>query len=321
MFASQLLKILETVPIDAKVEDRIKEDLREEDKTMKENQAEKVHDSANFCEYKEHMIPGHKCLTKVEDSRSSSSESTSRAELDCELPELEVCYKETDHQVVKDICIDEIRPKMDKRLASNGAGRRIFLKSLGDKGEDGEVELELFMSGELDPSLLDDDPWKTGGENVVNTSEDDYPHLAQEYGTRSFLRSFLTTLDGEMKNSVQQPAQDQADNSGKETNNENMELPDNIGWRSNASQVLNRDEGEMSSSAESFITFSGPIPFSGNLSHRSDGSATSGKSFAFPVLRSEWNSSPARMAKGGDGDWRRKLKHKSWKTQLLCCKF
>ncbi|KAL8518427.1 hypothetical protein ACS0TY_009709 [Phlomoides rotata] len=47
---------------------------------------------------------------------------------------------------------------------------------------------------------------------------------------------------------------------------------------------LHRDEGEMSFSAASgLITYSGPIAFSGSLSHRSDGSTTSTKSFAFPV--------------------------------------
>lgn len=43
------------------------------------------------------------------------------------------------------------------------------------------------------------------------------------------------------------------------------------------------DPGESSFSADSFITHSGPIAFSGNVSPRSDGSATSGRSFAFPV--------------------------------------
>lgn len=42
------------------------------------------------------------------------------------------------------------------------------------------------------------------------------------------------------------------------------------------------DHGEASFSADSFVTHSGPIPFSGSLSLCSDGSATSGRSFAFP---------------------------------------
>lgn len=59
--------------------------------------------------------------------------------------------------------------------------------------------------------------------------------------------------------------------------------------RSNSSghaSVVNqsyRDAGETSFSAASLISYSGPIAFSGSLSHRSDGSTTSAKSFAFPV--------------------------------------
>ncbi|CAA7049865.1 unnamed protein product [Microthlaspi erraticum] len=63
------------------------------------------------------------------------------------------------------------------------------------------------------------------------------------------------------------------------------------------------------------ITYSGPIAFSGSLSVRSDASTTSGRSFAFPILQSEWNSSPVRMKKAG------KRRQKGWKQSLLCCRF
>ncbi|KAL0657921.1 hypothetical protein Bca4012_078506 [Brassica carinata] len=62
------------------------------------------------------------------------------------------------------------------------------------------------------------------------------------------------------------------------------------------------------------ITYTGPIAFSGSLSVRSDASTTSGRSFAFPVLQSEWNSSPVRMAKP------EKRRHKGWRQILLCCR-
>ncbi|KAL1569851.1 hypothetical protein AAHA92_01277 [Salvia divinorum] len=81
---------------------------------------------------------------------------------------------------------------------------------------------------------------------------------------------------------------------------------------------LQQDMGETSFSAASMITYSGPIAYSGSVSHRSDGSTTSGKSFAFPVLQSEWNSSPVRMAKADGRDFR---KHKGWRSGLLCCRF
>ncbi|XP_038680453.1 uncharacterized protein LOC119981394 isoform X2 [Tripterygium wilfordii] len=66
------------------------------------------------------------------------------------------------------------------------------------------------------------------------------------------------------------------------------------------------------------ITYSGPITHSGSLSLRSDSSTTSTRSFAFPVLQTEWNSSPVRMAKA---DGRRSRKHGGWRQGLLCCRF
>lgn len=66
------------------------------------------------------------------------------------------------------------------------------------------------------------------------------------------------------------------------------------------------------------IIYSGPIPFSGSISLRSESSTTSTRSFAFPVLQNEWNSSPVRMAKA---DGRRFRKHGGWRQGLLCCRF
>uniref|UniRef100_A0A6V7QVZ8 Uncharacterized protein n=1 Tax=Ananas comosus var. bracteatus TaxID=296719 RepID=A0A6V7QVZ8_ANACO len=42
---------------------------------------------------------------------------------------------------------------------------------------------------------------------------------------------------------------------------------------------------------------SGHIPYSGSISLRSDSSTTSTRSFAFPILQTEWNSSPVKMTK------------------------
>ncbi|CAN1152310.1 hypothetical protein LINPERHAP2_LOCUS18675 [Linum perenne] len=60
------------------------------------------------------------------------------------------------------------------------------------------------------------------------------------------------------------------------------------------------------------------IPHPGSISMRSDSSTTSTRSFAFPVLQNEWNSSPVRMAKA---DRRLLRKHRRWKQRILCCKF
>ncbi|XP_061351996.1 uncharacterized protein LOC133296970 [Gastrolobium bilobum] len=85
---------------------------------------------------------------------------------------------------------------------------------------------------------------------------------------------------------------------------------------------LRHSLGESSFSAlgtvSSRISYSGPVPYSGSISLRSDSSTTSTRSFAFPVLQSEWNSSPVRMAKADRSHCR---KHRGWRQGLLCCRF
>lgn len=83
-----------------------------------------------------------------------------------------------------------------------------------------------------------------------------------------------------------------------------------------------RGEGETSFSASApvsgLITYSGPIAYSGSISLRSDSSTTSTRSFAFPVLQSEWSSSPVRMQKA---DPKHLRKHRGWRHGLCCCRF
>ncbi|KAG0475357.1 hypothetical protein HPP92_015043 [Vanilla planifolia] len=66
------------------------------------------------------------------------------------------------------------------------------------------------------------------------------------------------------------------------------------------------------------IMNSGHIPYSGNISLRSESSTTSARSFAFPILQSEWNSSPVKMVKA---DRKQLRKVRGWKMTLACCKF
>ncbi|XP_022726215.1 uncharacterized protein LOC111282410 [Durio zibethinus] len=88
------------------------------------------------------------------------------------------------------------------------------------------------------------------------------------------------------------------------------------------SNNLQCGNGESSFSASGpvtgLISYSGPIAYSGSLSLRSDSSTTSTRSFAFPILQSEWNSSPIRMAKA---DRRHYWKPRCWRQALLCCRF
>ncbi|KAB2600626.1 hypothetical protein D8674_037280 [Pyrus ussuriensis x Pyrus communis] len=76
----------------------------------------------------------------------------------------------------------------------------------------------------------------------------------------------------------------------------------------NAPLQFQRSLGESSfSAAGHFSSLITSGPYSGNVSLRSESSTTSARSFAFPVLQPEWNSSPVRMAKA---DRRHLQKHR-----------
>lgn len=83
-------------------------------------------------------------------------------------------------------------------------------------------------------------------------------------------------------------------------------------------RLEDRVHGETSFSAGMPVPLPSLITYSGSISLRSESSAGTGstRSFAFPVLQTDWNSSPARMGKAGQ--WHVK-KHRGW--AFSCCKF
>ncbi|KAK4779915.1 hypothetical protein SAY87_016021 [Trapa incisa] len=101
--------------------------------------------------------------------------------------------------------------------------------------------------------------------------------------------------------------------------NENKEFIENQdGHKVNEGHV-SLCQYQQSHGDSSFSVLQAPVACLGNLSQRSDSSVgTSTRSFAFPVLHSEWNSSPIRMAKADRRSYR---KYSGWRRGLLCCKF
>ncbi|KAI3731647.1 hypothetical protein L1987_62836 [Smallanthus sonchifolius] len=97
-------------------------------------------------------------------------------------------------------------------------------------------------------------------------------------------------------------------------------IPNHHDMASSNITVAARGGGESSFSMagpiSGLITYSGPITASGSISHRSDGSNSSVRSFTFPILQNEWNSSPVRMAKM---DTKQSRKHRGWRQAVVCC--
>ncbi|CAA7397880.1 unnamed protein product [Spirodela intermedia] len=79
-----------------------------------------------------------------------------------------------------------------------------------------------------------------------------------------------------------------------------------------------RGNGDSNLLGPSFLSgrmYSGHLQYSGSVSLRSDSSTTSTRSFAFPVLQSEWNSSPIKMVEGG-----RFRRRRGWGSGFFCCR-
>ncbi|CAA6661512.1 unnamed protein product [Spirodela intermedia] len=79
-----------------------------------------------------------------------------------------------------------------------------------------------------------------------------------------------------------------------------------------------RGNGDSNLLGPSFLSgrmYSGHLQYSGSVSLRSDSSTTSTRSFAFPVLQSEWNSSPIKMVERG-----RFRRRRGWGSGFFCCR-
>ncbi|XP_010506951.1 PREDICTED: uncharacterized protein LOC104783501, partial [Camelina sativa] len=131
--------------------------------------------------------------------------------------------------------------------------------------------------------------------------------------TEEKLSTASTTTSQEPNKTCNDPDKPETENHQQNRLVENSHEDDNLSSSRFGETSFSAAE---SVSISGHITYSGPIAYSGSLSVRSDASTTSGRSFAFPILQSEWNSSPVRMAKA---DKRRQKG--GWRHTLLCCRF
>lgn len=160
---------------------------------------------------------------------------------------------------------------------------------------------------------------------VSEAEESDKNSFPNELSYNSKLESGTITFDfGSSTTSMDSGREVSPQNDGCEPPLESQNLPKLEDGSESLpfSGQIQRGLGESSFSAagpsSALISYSGQITHSGNISLRSDSSTTSTRSFAFPVLQTEWNSSPVRMAKA---ERRHLRKHRCWRRGILCCRF
>ncbi|RAL37588.1 hypothetical protein DM860_000282 [Cuscuta australis] len=228
------------------------------------------------------------------------------------------------HSAIKDISIDMGVPLVDK----------IFTKNLScDKNDNlGEDVQKETLSGETtkteDTKIVDIKPVLS--ESAKGTYIED--ELMEPLGSKCHRTGNAADDCQYSESNKNEPSEVQCrgtvniteNNGGHQTGSELQDMQNSEDKTS--ANVLMGDQDGFADGNTSFssvgpmsglITYSGLVPHPGNISIRSDSSTTSTRSFAFPVLQSEWNSSPVRMSKAE----RRYRKQRGWRQGLLCCRF
>ncbi|XP_051146304.1 uncharacterized protein LOC127261912 [Andrographis paniculata] len=274
----------------------------------------------------------HESSTTVEKCTNLSE--TEEASTIAEKNVSEICYKEIDqHNDVKDICVDDGKPEKardDKEMLVSSVEEEISSTKNGDDDDDNNVSADQKDRFVEDPVPSDEkiptEEIETGSllKSLLKSLDDEEeiavkklpPQIPDEEATPRSLATAFANEEAVKPGTVEQEANEKSGKLGDSLGDAPKLERRRSGSGGGASIMtrLHKDDGETSFSTASLVNYSEPIPFSGSLSHRSDSSATSARSFAFPVLQSEWNSSPVRMAKAN-------RKQRCWRSGLFCCRF
>ncbi|PKA46331.1 hypothetical protein AXF42_Ash020855 [Apostasia shenzhenica] len=205
------------------------------------------------------------------------------------------------------VCSNNERPEKDNKSPAPVADLNMLLNIT-------EASDDTNLQGEIVPS-----------NNEVSVELTETGSIMKENTKGAFDDSKL--LGGETTSNLGSEETSFIGNDSDDANNENVTLIKNVAGTeqpivddttSTRSSFSCFTHGDSGLPGHACLSGSDYIPFSGSISIRSDSSTTSAHSFAFPVLHSEWSSSPVKMAKP---DRRHLRKQRGWRTALICCKF
>ncbi|XP_031099196.1 uncharacterized protein LOC116003173 [Ipomoea triloba] len=274
-------------------------------------------------------------LSDISSAAEFSHSDPDNSVIKCELHELTV------YNVVKDICVDEGARGVDKISIESWTGdpdqdknrdiqedddSKLLAEDQSKPGDfDGDVADECTTKEKEDIKPIVSDPRKFSSEVddskdafVESTHEQNSQMPSEEANTAEKSAEKLpeSVLISEPLHEVENSDKTSASNAIQAQLPELEDRPKTEDKASNylpiASTRSDRfTDGETSFSAAGSL--SALIAYSGSISLRSDSSTTSTRSFAFPVLQSEWHGSPVRMAKP--------QKKRGWRHSILCCRF
>ncbi|XP_010476372.1 PREDICTED: uncharacterized protein LOC104755651 [Camelina sativa] len=229
-------------------------------------------------------------------------------------------YEEVTFNIVKDVCVDEGVPVMpnEKPFGSKSSDDSKLNQEIVNVTEQvkddckvapGDVVAATTRIVSKEALTLGDIISMEGSQKLSNKNNTHGPEETEQKKTEEPIAGSLRYLSTEMEESENQRLNDVFEDSS-DHNLFSSNFPNGSGERS-----FSEAEPGLA-----HISYSGLISVSGNISVRSDGSTVSGSSFAFPLLQSEWNSSPVRMVKA---EKIKPRKEKGWRhySLLLCCRF
>ncbi|CAH9128887.1 unnamed protein product [Cuscuta epithymum] len=267
------------------------------------------------------------------DKNVSPSDATDKSVIEHELPESIVCCKDEKCNPIRDICVDEGAHTVD--IVDDVSGKEPFCDKLlllePSSTQNSQSSLvSLNCNGSTCGVLLDKKPPEDRillDHNATSKTDESNEKDVPEFPETCLVYSNMV----ESKSTIDKNTTSVADRNGNENGcRQPQEFQDDVVPNSEVKAKVNHsisgqqdkfaDGGEASfSGLSSLITssYAGLIPYSGSISLRSDSSTTSARSFAFPVIQSEWNSSPEKMKRSYKRSW----KHMSCWRRLLCCRF
>ncbi|CAB4311579.1 unnamed protein product [Prunus armeniaca] len=296
-------------------------------------------------------IPHYTCTcSDKEESRER------KVGMDNELPELVAFLQESsNYQCFKDICIDKEVPSQEKYLVENCELDHSRIACILDSDLDSSSEsIGETLDSESSASTehdTDKDVNEQCGSKNLKTEDDKYFGESDDHSTKKTVSETLLIVRQGPNNAVlansmvlsKSQAIDDNSRTSKASVRSDLDDASSLG---KLNGIITIDDGreEVTQSAEchppdignmfrpdssedgmsasepcsGLLALSGGIPSCGSISLRSNSSTTSSQSFAFPILSSEWNGSPARMGKADPRQLQRH--HRHWVMRFLCWK-
>lgn len=257
--------------------------------------------------------------------------------MECKLPELVVFLKDSNHQVFKDICMDGeecslesceldhhnsyymLKDELDNTTESENRVSESKPESYEGIVKQIDDSKKLLMKGKADTEIADaisfshDVPKRPSlDKELVDQKE----NQDQELKPVSMASKFVSKEASSDKSSI--PDSISRDVSVQNTKAENSPSVENGTPRSLASLFAEQNTEKLPDREDKNPVVSATKQCHDNISIRSS-STNSTKSFAFPVLTSEWPGSPVKMVEADKRDFKRRSCR--WRMCFDFCRF